>query len=183
MNFGFTEEQDHLRKTVRDVLAERSPMKRVRQVMEDAGATHDAPLWQSMAELGWLGLALPEAHGGAALTEFTLLNGRRADVISIDGEGRVTIVEIKTSVADYRSDNKWPEYLDFCDYFYFAVPEDFPRELLPSDCGIMVADAYEALILVPAEAQPVNGSRRRALVLRFARLAAQRLTALTDPRE
>ena len=144
----------------------------------------------SAAEQERLALALArgvsrtlEAHGGAALTEFTLLNGRRADVISIDAEGRVTIVEIKTSVADYRSDNKWPEYLDFCDYFYFAVPEDFPRELLPSDCGIMVADAYEALILVPAEAQPVNGSRRRALVLRFARLAAQRLSALTDPRE
>jgi len=123
------------------------------------------------------------AHGGATLTEFTLRTGRRVDVIGVDDEGRVTIVEIKTSVADFRSDGKWPEYLDFCDYFYFAVPEDFPRDLLPSECGVMVADAYEALILVPSEARPVNGSRRRALVLRFARAAAQRLNAYTDPRE
>jgi len=124
-----------------------------------------------------------QAHGGATLTEFTLRNGRRVDVIAVDAEGRVTIVEIKTSVADFRSDGKWPEYLEFCDYFYFAVPEDFPRELLPEECGVMVADAYEALILVPAEARPVNGSRRRALILRFALAAAERLSFYTDPRE
>ena len=123
------------------------------------------------------------AHGGATLTEFTLRTGRRVDVIGVDDDGRVTIVEIKTSVADFRSDGKWPEYLDFCDHFYFAVPEEFPREILPDDCGIMVADAYEALILVPSEARPVNGSRRRALILRFARAAAERLNAYTDPRE
>ena len=123
------------------------------------------------------------AHGGATLTEFTLRTGRRVDVIGVDDDGRVTIVEIKTSVADFRSDGKWPEYLDFCDHFYFAVPEEFPREILPDDCGIMVADAYEALILVPSEARPVNGSRRRALILRFARSAAERLNAYTDPRE
>jgi hypothetical protein len=123
------------------------------------------------------------AHGGATLTEFTLRTGRRVDVIGVDDRGEITIVEIKTSVADFRSDGKWPEYLDFCDYFYFAVPEDFPRELLPDDCGVMVADAYEALILVPSEARPVNGSRRRALILRFARAAAQRLNAYTDPRD
>jgi len=124
-----------------------------------------------------------QAHGGATLTEFTLRTGRRVDVIAVDSEGRVTIVEIKTSVADFRSDGKWPEYLEFCDYFYFAVPEDFPRELLPEDCGVMVADAYEAAILAPAEARPVNGSRRRALILRFALAAAQRLNLYADPRE
>ena len=68
MNFGFTEEQEHLRKTVRDVLTERASMKRVREIMEDVDATHDAALWSQMAELGWLGLAFPEAHGGADLT-------------------------------------------------------------------------------------------------------------------
>ena len=124
-----------------------------------------------------------QAHGGATLTEFTLRTGRRVDVIAVDAEGRVTIVEIKTSVADFRSDGKWPEYLEFCDFFYFAVPEDFPRELLPEDCGVMVADAYEAVILAPAEARPVNGSRRRALILRFALAAAQRLNFYADPRE
>ena len=122
-------------------------------------------------------------QGEACLDELTLKTGRRVDVIGVDDDGQVTIVEIKTSVADFRSDGKWPEYLDFCDHFYFAVPEDFPREILPEDCGVMVADAYEALILVPSEARPVNGSRRRALILRFARAAAERLNAYTDPRE
>jgi hypothetical protein len=124
-----------------------------------------------------------QTHGGATLTEFTLRTGRRVDVIAVDADGRVTIVEIKTSVADFRSDGKWPEYLDFCDYFYFAVPEDFPRGLLPEDCGVMVADAYEAVILTPADARPVNGSRRRALILRFALAAAQRLNFYADPRD
>ena len=129
------------------------------------------------------------AHGGATLTEFTLRTGRRVDVIGVDARADVLdlsiaqqqMVEIKTSVADFRSDGKWPEYLDFCDYFYFAVPEDFPRELLPDDCGVMVADAYEALILVPSEARPVNGSRRRALILRFARPAGLRRTRSLTP--
>lgn len=124
-----------------------------------------------------------QAHGGATLAEFTLRTGRRVDVIAVDAEGRITIVEIKTSVADFRSDGKWPEYLAFCDYFYFAVPEDFPRELLPEDCGVMVADAYEAVILAPAESRPVNGSRRRAMTLRFALAAAQRLSFYADPRD
>ncbi len=95
-------------------------------------------------------------RGAATLTEFTLRSGRRADVIAVAGDGRVTIVEVKTSVADFRADGKWPEYRDYCDYFYFAVPEGFPRELLPDDCGIMVADPYDALVLWPA-ADPLAG--------------------------
>ena len=124
------------------------------------------------------------AHRGAAtLTEFTLASGRRADVIALDPDGRVTIVEVKTSPADFRGDGKWPEYLDYCDRFYFAVPEGFPHELLPPDRGLMVADAYDALILRPSEEQTINPARRRALTLRFARTAAQRLARLGDPRE
>jgi hypothetical protein len=121
-------------------------------------------------------------RGAATLTEFTLRSGRRADVIAVADDGRVTIVEVKASVADFRADGKWPEYRDYCDYFYFAVPEDFPRELLPDDCGIMVADPYDALVLRPAEEAPINANRRRTLILRIARTAAQRLSAWTDPR-
>ncbi len=139
---------------------------------------------------GGLALALARgvcralAHRGAAtLTEFTLASGRRADVIALGPDGRVTIVEVKTSPADFRSDGKWPEYLDYCDRFYFAVPEGFPHDLLPPDHGFMVADAYDALILRPSEEQTINPARRRALTLRFARAAAQRLARLGDPRE
>ena len=68
MNFGFSEEQEHLRKTVRDVLTECAPMKRVREVMEDSDTSVDPALWQQMAQLGWLGLSFPESSGGADLS-------------------------------------------------------------------------------------------------------------------
>jgi len=122
------------------------------------------------------------ALGHAPLTEFTLGNGRRADVIGMTGTGRVAIVEIKTSEADFRADGKWPEYLPFCDSFYFAVPESFPRRILPERCGLMVADAYDSAILRPAPALPaMSGARRRALLLSFAMAASARLQRLLDP--
>lgn len=119
--------------------------------------------------------------GYGVLTEFPLKSGRRVDVIGVDAQGGTVIVEIKSSVADFRTDRKWPEYLAFCDHFYFAVPADFPTALLPEDCGLMVADAYGAEILRAAPALAMNGSRRRAQTLRIARMASQRLQRLVDP--
>jgi hypothetical protein len=91
------------------------------------------------------------------------------------------IVEIKSSVADYRTDRKWTEYLAFCDAFYFAVGPGFPRDLLPAEHGLMVADAYGAEIVRPAAAAAMNGSRRKAQLLRLALTASQRLQRLLDP--
>lgn len=119
--------------------------------------------------------------GQASLTEFTLRTGRRVDVIGLAGDGRITVVEIKSSLADFRADQKWPEYLEFCDRFYFAVPQDFPQEVLPADHGLMVADAYGAAILRPSVELTVASARRRSLILRFAQTAAGRLQGLTDP--
>ena len=121
------------------------------------------------------------ALGYATLTEFPLNSGRRVDVIAVNGVGETVIVEIKTSSADYRSDRKWNEYLEFCDAFYFAVPSAFPIALLPSECGLLVADDYGAEILRRPAAQPMNGSRRRAQTLRLAVAAMQRLGRLIDP--
>jgi hypothetical protein len=121
------------------------------------------------------------ALGYAALTEFPLNSGRRVDVIAVNGAGETVIVEIKTSTADYRADRKWNEYLEFCDAFYFAVSAAFPLALLPTDCGLMIADDYGAEILRRATAQPMNGSRRRAQTLRLALAAMQRLGRLVDP--
>ena len=121
------------------------------------------------------------ALGYAALTEFPLNSGRRVDVIAVNGAGETVIVEIKTSTADYRSDRKWNEYLEFCDAFYFAVPPAFPIALLPSECGLLIADDYGAEILRRPAAQPMNGSRRRAQTLRLALAAMQRLGRLVDP--
>lgn len=119
--------------------------------------------------------------GYGVLTEFALASGRRVDVIGVDARGEMVIVEIKTSVADFRCDRKWPEYLEFCDLFYFAVPAEFPSDLLPDECGLMVADAYGAEIIRPAPVLTMNGSRRRAQTLRIARTASQRLRRLADP--
>ena len=121
-------------------------------------------------------------HGLATLTEFTLGSGRRVDVIGLDRRGQVTIVEIKTCLEDFRSDRKWPEYLAFCDRFFFAVPEDFPRHALPTDCGLMAADPYGAVILRESPDFQLNAARRRAQGLRFGLAAAERLGRLIDPR-
>ena len=121
------------------------------------------------------------AHGFTSLTEFTLKGGRRADIVAVDGKGRFTIVEVKSSVADFRADGKWPEYRAYCDRFFFAVAADFPLELIPESCGLMVADAYEASILRHAPEEPLSAGRRRSVLLRFAAAAAGRLHRHEDP--
>jgi hypothetical protein len=121
------------------------------------------------------------ALGQASLTEFTLRSGRRVDVIGLDPDGRLTIVEIKSSPEDFRADRKWRQYLDYCDRFFFAVAEGFPQDVLPADCGLMIADGYGAAVLRQAPVLPLAAARRRALILRFAQAAAQRLNRTADP--
>jgi hypothetical protein len=121
------------------------------------------------------------ALGYASLVEFPLGNGRRADILALSGSGDVMIVEIKTSLADFRADRKWSSYLDFADRFYFAVSPDFPAALIPEQCGLIVADAFAAAILRAGQASPLPVARRRALTLRFARIAATRLQRTLDP--
>ena len=121
-------------------------------------------------------------HGLATLAEFTLSSGRRVDVMGLDRRGQVTIVEIKTSLEDFRSDQKWPEYLEFCDQFFFAVPEGFPQEVLPEDFGLLAADPYGAVILRESPTFRLNAARRKAQNLRFGLTAAERLQRQLDPR-
>jgi len=119
--------------------------------------------------------------GYASLVEFPLVNSRRADVLALGKGGELVIVEIKSSVADFRADQKWPAYRDFSDRLYFAVASGFPTVLIPEECGLMVADAFGAAVLRDGAAIPLSPSRRRALTLRFARIAAARLRRMTDP--
>lgn len=116
-----------------------------------------------------------------SLTEFPLPDGRRADVVAIDARGAFAIVEVKSSLADFRSDGKWPCYRAFCDSFYFAVAPGFPLDLLPGDAGVIIADAFEAVVLRRPPIVVLNPGRRRALLLRFARAASARLTLVADP--
>lgn len=119
--------------------------------------------------------------GYSPLTELILPNGRRVDVIAIDRAGTIMVVEIKSSIEDFRSDRKWQDYLPYCDQFYFAVAEGFPLPLIPEACGLYVADAYGAAMLRDVAHTPVAAARRRALLLRFATVAADRLRLLVDP--
>jgi hypothetical protein len=120
-------------------------------------------------------------HGMRAIPEVALPNGRRADLMGVCERGTITIVEVKSSLVDFRTDQKWPEYRDFCDRLYFAVAPDFPREVLPEDVGIIIADRWGGEMLRTAPEHAVAGARRKALLLRFARVAAGRLMTLADP--
>jgi len=70
-------------------------------------------------------------RGFATLAEVSFADGRRADVLALGRDGSLVIVEVKSSVADFRSDRKWPDYRQWCDQLYFAVAEGFPQELIP----------------------------------------------------
>lgn len=125
-------------------------------------------------------------EGYSPILEFTLANGRRLDVAALGPDGMMLGVEIKVSLTDLRGDTKWPEYLEYCDYFYFAVPPDFPDEHVPSGTGLIVADRYGGSIIRAASHAPVHASRRKAVTLRFAKVAAERLAhvreLIEDPR-
>lgn len=121
------------------------------------------------------------AEGYSPICEFTLGNGRRLDVAALGADGSIVGVEVKVSVADLRGDDKWPDYLAYCDLFYFAVPPEFPQELLPPRNGLIVADKYGGAFVRIAERTGINPSRRRALTLAFARCAAERMTRALDP--
>lgn len=120
-------------------------------------------------------------RGVRSLIEVPLANGRRADVLGLADDGCILIVEVKSCAADFQADRKWPEYLEFCDGFYFAVDSDFPQDLLPSDCGLIVADAFGAEILREAALVKLAPARRKALTLRLAMLGMQRLHRMEDP--
>ena len=116
--------------------------------------------------------------GFGTLTEFKLASGRRVDVMAIDRNGEFVIVEVKSTVADFRSDRKWHEYLAFCERFYFAVPAGFPVEMMPKDCGLIVADPYAAAVRRESLTRKLNTNRKRRQLIRFALAATNRLSNL-----
>lgn len=114
------------------------------------------------------------ALGYAPLAEVTLPNGRRADLMALGPKGEIFIVEVKSGVEDFRTDQKWHEYQPYCDAFAFAVSPEFPREILPDEPGLIVADGFGGAILRESPVAPLAGARRKALTLAFGRLAAMR---------
>ncbi len=121
------------------------------------------------------------------IAEYTLPNGRRADAMVLEADGTLTIIEIKISRADLHSDSKWPDYLDYCDRFFWAVPLGLDMRILdradylPDRVGLIIADRYDAEILRMATAVPLAPARRKAEVQRMARVAMARAMVAADP--
>ena len=113
--------------------------------------------------------------------EVPLANGRRADVLGVGPRGEIWIVEIKSSLIDYRVDAKWPNYKDYCDRFFFAKPPELDAGIFPADEGLIVADSHGAELLRQAADTGLPPARRRAMLLTLVRLGADRVHRLMDP--
>ena len=124
---------------------------------------------------------LLHAHGFSVISELPLPSGRRADLVALDGGGQVWIVEIKSSVADFRADQKWQDYRLHCDRLFFATSLEVPCEIFPPDTGLIVADAFGAEFRCDAPEHRLPAATRKAMMLLFARAAALRLQSLIDP--
>ncbi len=124
---------------------------------------------------------LLHAHGFSVVSELPLPSGRRADIVGLNAGGEIWIVEVKTSIADFRADQKWPDYRVHCDRLFFATSLDVPCEIFPSDAGLIVADGFGAEFKCEAPEHRLPAATRKSMLLLFARAAAARLQALHDP--
>jgi hypothetical protein len=124
---------------------------------------------------------LLHALGYSVVSELALASGRRADLVALGAAGEVWIVEIKSSIADLRADQKWMDYRLHCDRLFFATTLDVPCEIFPPDTGLIVADAFGAQLICAAPEHRLPAATRKSMMLLFARAAALRLQALADP--
>lgn len=125
---------------------------------------------------------LLRALGYSVLDEFPLPNGWRADLVALARDGSFRIIEVKSSLADFRADGKWTHYRGFCDRFYFAVPLALPTEYFPADAGLILADAHGAMVEREAPTQAIAAGTRRSMLIRFGSLAADRLNNMLAAR-
>jgi hypothetical protein len=119
--------------------------------------------------------------GFSCVTELALPSGRRADIVALGGDGEIWIVEIKSSIADFRADQKWMDYRLHCDRLFFATTMEVPCEIFPKDTGLIVADAFGASMECEAPEHRLPAATRKSMHLRFAHAAALRLQSLADP--
>ena len=119
--------------------------------------------------------------GLSCVPEMPLASGRRADLVALGADGEIWIVEIKSSIEDFRVDQKWPEYRWHCDRLFFATTANVPLAIFPDDAGLILADGYGAELVRDAPEHRLAGATRRSLLLRYGRAAALRLQALADP--
>jgi hypothetical protein len=119
--------------------------------------------------------------GLSCVTELTLVSGRRADLVALGDDGEIWIVEIKSSIEDFRADRKWTDYRMHCDRLFFATAPHVPLDIFPAEAGLILADCYGAELVRAAPQHRLHAATRRSVTLAFARAAARRLQALRDP--
>lgn len=119
--------------------------------------------------------------GFAAITEFVPTRGLRVDVLALGPKGEIWVIECKSSRADFMSDQKWEGYLEWCDRYFWAVGPEFPKEILPDETGLILADEFDAEIVSYGPEAKLAAARRKALSLKVARTAMERLFFHTDP--
>ncbi len=124
---------------------------------------------------------LRQTYDMCCYAEVALGNGRRADVLAVGAKGEIWIIEIKSSLLDFQVDKKWPEYRDYSDKFFFAKPPELDGAIFPLSEGLIVADGHDGAVLRDSPDTPLAGARRKALMLKLARLGADRIHTLMDP--
>lgn len=149
-------------------------------------AAPDSPLVDGRQSEAALAIARGTARylhalGYCVVSELPLPSGRRADLVALGGDGEIVIVEIKSSIADFRADQKWMDYRRHCDRLFFATHAGVPCDIFPAEAGLIVADAFGASIVSEAPEQRIAAATRRSVTLRFAHAAALRLQAVADP--
>jgi hypothetical protein len=121
------------------------------------------------------------SHGFTCVSELPLPSGRRADLVALGKRGEIWIVEIKSSIADFRADQKWMDYRMHCDRLFFATTVDVPCEIFPKDTGLIVADGFGGEMVCEAPEHRLPPATRKVMTLRIAQCAALRLQSLIDP--
>ena len=119
--------------------------------------------------------------GFVSLEEFPPIKGLRVDLLALGRKSEIWIIECKSSREDFMSDEKWHNYLPWCDQYFWAVPTDFPVDILPEQTGVFWADGYDAELMRDAPISTLSPARRKSIIHRFARRAARRLSVLRDP--
>ena len=120
--------------------------------------------------------------GLSSLSEFSPIRGLRVDIVALGPSDEIWIVECKSGKNDFKSDNKWHNYLDWCDRYFWAVDGEFPIDILPSDTGLIIADSYDASIIREAPLNKLSAARRKKLIKSIAKSACNRLVVHTDPK-
>lgn len=119
--------------------------------------------------------------GFVSLEEFPPIKGLRVDLLALGRKSEIWIIECKSSREDFMSDEKWQNYLPWCDQYFWAVPTDFPVDILPEQTGVFWADGYDAELMRDAPISTLSPARRKSIIHRFASRAARRLAVLRDP--